>query len=98
VTRATVCLLLAVIVIATQARGQSEQRALLPVKVDETSRGDVLSFIEGEDVFVPKSFLEQFALPLVNAVTKTVEGESSYRCGRSRRTCHSRSIPSISSS
>ena len=74
-TRATVCLLLAVIVIATQARGQSEQRALLPVKVDETSRGDVLSFIEGEDVFVPKSFLEQFALPLVNAVTKTVEGE-----------------------
>lgn len=73
--RATVWALLAVIVIASRARGQSEQRALLPVKVNQTSRGDVFSYIDGEDVFVPKTFLAPFALPFEHAVTKTFEGE-----------------------
>lgn len=71
--RATGWVLLVVFVmIASQAHGQSEQRALLPVTVNETSRGDVLSFVEGEDVFVPKSFFDQFTLPVENAVLKTI--------------------------
>jgi outer membrane usher protein len=68
--------LLAIVVVATQARAQTEQRALLPVKVNETSRGDVLSYIVGEDVFVPKTFIQELTLPLGSAVTRTIDGET----------------------
>jgi outer membrane usher protein len=73
--RATAWVLLAIVMVAAEARSQSEQRAMLPVKINETSHGDVLSLIEGEDVFVPKTFLEQIALPLERAATKTMAGE-----------------------
>ena len=68
-------LLAAGFMVAAGARAQSEQRALLPVKINETSHGDVLSYIEGEDVFVPKSFLQQLALPRDSASVRTIAGE-----------------------
>lgn len=68
-------MLLAILLVAAQARSQTEQRALLPVTVNATSRGDVLSWISGEDVYVPKSFLEQMTLPLGGAATRTIEGD-----------------------
>ncbi len=72
--RATVlAMVAAMIVIASRVYGQSYQRALLPVTVNESSRGDVLSLIEGDDVFVPKAFVDQFSLPLSAATTRTVD-------------------------
>jgi outer membrane usher protein len=75
--RATVWVLLAIVAVAAPAaRAQSEQRALLPVKINETSHGDVLSYVVGEDVFVPKSFLEPMTLPFQNATIRTFGGEA----------------------
>ncbi len=73
-TRASAWALL-VVLIAVAARAQSAQRALLPVVVNGTSRGDVLSLIEGEDVFVPKTFIEEMTLPLQKAKTRMIEGD-----------------------
>jgi outer membrane usher protein len=73
--RATASVLLGIIMIVAQARGQSDQRALLPVRVNETARGDILALVEGDDVFVPKTFLDPFRLPLEHATSKSVEGE-----------------------
>jgi outer membrane usher protein len=73
--RATAWVLLAIMMVAAEARSQSEQRAMLPVKINETPHGDVLSLIEGEDVFVPKTFLEPMSLPMERATTKTLAGE-----------------------
>lgn len=75
-TRATVWTLLAVLASASQLRGQSADRALLPVKVNQIAHGEVLALVDGEDVFMPKTFLDQFSIPIDNAVTKTVEGDT----------------------
>ncbi len=73
--RATAWVLLAILLVAAEARAQTGQKALLPVEINEISHGDVLSYIVGEDVFVPKSFLEPMTLPLESATTKRIEGE-----------------------
>jgi outer membrane usher protein len=50
-------------------------RALLPVKVNEIPRGEILAIIEGEDILIPRVFAEQLGVSLSRAATKEMEGE-----------------------
>jgi len=75
VQRALVWVLLTVIM-AADLRAQAAQRALLPVKVNEVPRGEVFAVVDGDDIYVASTFLEELKLPLANALTKTVEGEA----------------------
>jgi outer membrane usher protein len=54
---------------------QTQQRVLLPVKVNEISHGEVLSFVAGDDVLVPKSFLDTLGIPTGSATPQQLEGE-----------------------
>ena len=73
--RALVWMLLTVIM-AADLRAQAAQRALLPVKVNEVPRGEVFAIVDGDDIYIVSTFLEELKLPLANALTKTVEGEA----------------------
>ena len=72
--RALVCVLLSVIM-AADLPAQTEQRALLPVKVNEVQRGEVFAVVAGDDIYIASTFLEDLKLPLANALTKTVAGD-----------------------
>jgi outer membrane usher protein len=63
------------IMAAQVLEAQTQQRALLPVKVNEISQGEVLSFIVGDDVLMPKSFLDHLGVPTTSATPQQLEGE-----------------------
>jgi outer membrane usher protein len=68
---------LAVLLAPAAVRAQAvAQRALLPVKVNEAARAEVLAILDGEDVFVPSSFAAEIGLPLQKATTREIDGES----------------------
>jgi outer membrane usher protein len=69
-------LAVAIVLIASDLAAQTAQRALLPVKVNEIAQGEVLSLIAGDDVLVPKSFLDSIALPVAGAATRQEEGDT----------------------
>ena len=72
--RALVWVLLTVIMTAN-LRAQSAQRALLPVTVNEVPRGEVFAIVDGDDIYIVSTFLEDLKLPLADGLTKTVEGD-----------------------
>jgi outer membrane usher protein len=74
--RTIVGLAVAIVLIAADLAAQTEQRALLPVKVNEIAQGDVLSVIAGDDVQVPKSFFDGLAIPVAGAALRQTEGDT----------------------
>ncbi len=67
---------LAVLLAVTAIRADvSGDRALLPVRVNEVPRGEVLAIIGTEDVWIPAPFAERLGLPAGEAVRQDVEGE-----------------------
>ena len=60
---------------AVSAAETSMTRALLPVKVNEISHGEVLALIEPGDVFVPSSLFVELGVPTAGAAKQRVDGE-----------------------
>lgn len=60
-------------IMTVQVRGQTAQRALLPVKVNETDRGEVFAYIDGDDILIAREFLQELQIPLDAASVRTIE-------------------------
>lgn len=75
-TRMTAWVVAAVLLSAPALKADDLQRAMLPVSINETAQGDVLAILAGDDVLLPKSFLDAAGVSVPEASTRPMDGES----------------------